>query len=174
LKQHHAHLQASVKKGRFFAQLSSKESCKKRFPAHHFEASRNESPANEINKPNGWMGCGVATHCRPIFSGRLIEFTSPTRGRGREGFVLFFSDPIPVPILRDGFPFCRETPRPKISTLGMKGFNSAGARHTGVCRITWRTGRADASTRLWDTALVLIKLAKRTFLLSSISRNIID
>jgi hypothetical protein len=31
--------------------------------------------------------------------------------------------------------------------------------------MTWRTGRADASDRLRETALVLTKLAKRKFLL---------
>jgi hypothetical protein len=35
LKQHQAYLQTSVKKGRFFAPLSSKESGKRRFTAHH-------------------------------------------------------------------------------------------------------------------------------------------
>jgi len=51
----------------------SKRKVEKRFQKHHLEAQRNESPADEIPKPEGCQGRWA------------VLLTSPTRGRGRDG-----------------------------------------------------------------------------------------
>jgi len=85
LKEDSARLNQACKKEVSFATFLSKRKVEKRVPQHHLEASRNESPADEINKLNGWRGRS-ATNTLPAHSFGTAELLdAPDQRAGTRG-----------------------------------------------------------------------------------------
>ena len=72
LKRDSARLNQACKKEVSFATFLFKRKVEKRFTPHNSKAHRNESPADDTNKPDGWRGSGWANPLSSRSSGTAI------------------------------------------------------------------------------------------------------